>query len=334
MPSAFTPSADARKTMHTAQRLSLATTQDIVALHSLAAAGDSVEFNARMSALAREVEEAAKLAQSTDLSAEDRISTSSAGRQAAMVRDGRHAKAIEPTAVIPLTPSFVVTHETIHAALSYPINPTGMVIELHLSAYHTVVDDEAKVGGTRNDFARVWGARLDNVGGSTSSVRGHTSRRYVSMPLTTEGVALAEELLAADPTPPKHSVPAILRGATTLYRYNSHNTFTGDMKKEWTVIVDLRADRTLAPVFEALSREIKRRIAEGVVPAEADIPAIEREFAERKAETEAKRIAEAKAAVVAQHAQEMFALLKVYAHGHKNAAEIVKKIEDAQWEVK
>lgn len=103
MPIPFNPSRDALQTMDVALRMSLATQVDLDALHHLAAAGDSVAFNARMSALAREVEAAVKLARSQDLSAESTLNTNSAGRAAAQVRDGRHEKATAPTKLIQLT---------------------------------------------------------------------------------------------------------------------------------------------------------------------------------------------------------------------------------------
>lgn len=49
------------------------------------------------------------------------------------------------------------------------------------------------------EFTRTHGARLKRIGGTYSAARGDATRRFVHVPLTAEGIRLAEEIAAAYP---------------------------------------------------------------------------------------------------------------------------------------
>lgn len=146
-------------------------------------------------------------------------------------------------------------------------------------------------------FPAVWGRRVKEVGGNYNACRGSSVVRFVSLPVTQEGLALAEEIMADERVYPHATDRGQLRHRIFTV------VFTSSLRNCGGVIYA----PTMLAACAQLARTLEMRVAKGAEEDRTPRPPTEAEHAESLRWAE-ERVTNAKKALA--DAEEALAKLK------------------------
>ena len=198
-----------------------------------------------------------------------------------------------------------ITLDTLSAAVGYPVNPKGL--SLRLSQYHSANDD-----GTAG-FIQRWGKRITAVGGTYERVQYES--RSVKLPLTNEALALADELLRADPKadhgPDRlgwdHRPRVELRGMSAWL----HHTY--DSREPWVfgeMGVQLGRGGSLSSALRDLGSSIAKAAEKGQIAHPDKIAEVAELARQAKEKVAAEKVESERATKVRDAAEDMLAALR------------------------